>query len=220
MEKTLTQTQLNKYLELLNSNKTEELKKQLLHDLLQTQDTKKAKFFNLVQKYLKNAGKERPALGYVQNVNGVQSIINGFTGILFKKYVAELEPLNITAEYQSIDFGRILSNDVTYSAITGNDLIILNNLAKYISYAKAELNEKEIFVFFNDTIINTALFKELLDITGNDLKYAKQNIGNLSPTQFNNGNLTSIILPIRAREEERNKIIELTEKFCKELSEV
>ena len=219
----MNNTQIEKILKLLNENKLKEVKDELITILLKNTDKTKSNLYQSVKSYLKESEKinnSRPVLKTVQQKNQKQFILNGFSAFLFKTYKTELESLeNTKDEAICIDIFKIINKLPEYEFITKNDLILLKNIKKYIAFYKNQENYKKselITVYFNNKIFDVKIIKQVYDIIGdlNNLKITPEK-GVLTPTQLENDEILSIILPLRCLEEKKNNTIKITQEFIK-----
>lgn len=214
----MTTNQIEKLLNLLKDNKLDELKDALTTELLKSTDKTTANLFTAVKKYLKNTDNARPVLKTVQHMQGKQFILNGYSAFVFNEYQTALDELpNTTDETQCFNVFQLINSTADYSPLEYNDIIILKNIKKYISYYKLYNNIDRnkstdiIPVFWHDKFFNANLLAETLEfLQPDDLKIAP----NCHHFQLKTNSITAIILPLNiTKSDEQQKIIDFTNKF-------
>lgn len=223
----MTNNKITKLLQLLNDNKLEELRTELTAELMQSTDKKKANIFNEIKKYLNKGDDFRPVLKTIQNNNGKQFICNGFTAYRFDTHRPELEVLQNTSELESININAVIDDKAQYTAMNKNDLLLLTNIKKYISLYKTQdfyMKKQNIPIFFANKIFNSEFILECANIFGGDyenLSIYSNMEKECDRVQLKSKDITAVILPLRINsEEEKNKTIEFTNKFIKNIMNI
>lgn len=221
----MKEKEIEKLLMLLKDNKLEDLKNILTQELLKCTDKTKANLFKVVGKYLKNADEFRPILRTIQHKNGKQFIIDGFSAYIFDTYVKELEELPNSNEELCMNIDAILDKTTRYNNISEEDLMLLKNIKKYISYYKTQDiyktddKKKSVIIYFNNKMFDAKMLETTADILGNDLEGCVQinETDWFKSTQIKTQNITAIILPLRVSEDCIKTTKEFTEKFLRNL---
>lgn len=221
----MTTKQIEKLLELLKENKLEELKTELTSELLRGTDKKSANLFSAIKKYLKHSAsinKHRPALATILHHNNKQFIIDGYSAYIFNDYLPELDNLPNTNE-ETINFDCILLKTPEYETIKSNELTLLKNIKKYISYYKLNFNEDEelkkqeyIYIYWNNNCYDARLLEQTANIMNFD-NLQISTYGN-NQTQLKSQNITGLVLPLRVTDQNKKEIIKnFTSKFLESL---
>lgn len=210
----MTKTQIEKLLKLLKDNKLQDLRNELIKELLKSEDKSKASLFNAVKNYLKQAGKTKPILQTVQHKNGKQFIIDGFSAFVFEKWHEELEMLPTTTEQESLNIFSMINYCSHFEKIDFNDLILLKNIKKYISWQKSinSENKDALYpIFWNNGFYNAKLLEKVFNIIpiNETLELSKQQ----NMTQLKNNDIIATVLPLMKTQLNTYKIMEETNKF-------
>lgn len=220
----MTTKNIEKFINLLNENKLQELREELTQELLKSTDKLSADLFTTIKKYLKNTDNAHPLLKNIQHKNGRQFVCDGFTAYIFNTYKKELENLPQVSEQDSLNIFSILDSNAIYSKINENDLILIQNINKYISLYKTQqwYNKKEEMIvklankYFNAEFILT--LKKVFDDNLNELEIA--DLGNNRAIQFKTNDITAIVLPIRVpKHDDFKQFDDFAELFIKQLKD-
>ena len=218
----MTNTQIKKMLELLNTNKLEELKNELTHELLAGTDKTKANLFMAVKNYLKQMDNSRPVLKTINHKNGKQFICNGTTAFIFDEYKTELDELpNTTNEDDCLNIFIIIATNLTYETLSDDDKLILKNIKKYTSYYKTKngTDDNMISIYWNNHYFDVKVLTSVANIIGNK-------IDELQVAEFENklqvkiSDITGVVMPLNQRvmgDDETIKIYNTTASFIAEL---
>lgn len=162
----------------------------------------------------------RESLSTVQHSeDGKPFICDGYVAIIWDKDIPELKAFEQAPAERSIKLNSIMPesrSQAIESAISDDDKLILNNLAKYVKLHKAETATPIIKIF--NKYYNAAYLKRVFDIVGaadmQSIYYLKQE--GSYPNFIYKDNLTAAILPCRVLEEkDKQKIESQTLEFIK-----
>lgn len=202
----MNNTQIEKLLNLINNNELGEAKQILKIELLKNSNNKNIKLLDVVKKYLKNADKSRPVLQTIMIKDNKQFICNGYSMYIFENYIEDFDILPNSTE-NILDYKQIYKNR-NYQSINDYDMSILKNIKKIIAYYKQidGIDKKNGFIIpFANKYYNANMILELCNMYQNNFDnlkiYTSEN--ELELVQFTNDNITSIILPVRVKEEEK-----------------
>ncbi len=202
----MTKTQIEKILNLINNNNISDAKQLLKIELLKLGGSKNIKLLDTIKKYFKSMDDSRPILKTIMAKNGKQFICNGFSMYIFENYNADLDILPQTTE-NVLDYTQIILKNPDYKDIDNHDLKVLKNIQKIIDYYKQidEVDKKSPFIIpFANKYYDAKIILELCNMyqhNFDDLKIHKTN-NPLQLTQFTNNNITSVILPVRANDDD------------------
>ena len=150
--------------------------------------------------------------------DGAQFICNGITLYYFNEYRAELEALPQT-NGESINAKQILNTKQIAEDLNAEELQLLNNIKKYISFYKTlkGIDKRASFpVPAFGKIYDAKIILECCEVYNfnfNNLKVVRTE-NEAHPTQTTNGKITAVLLPMRIRkEEDKNKIEENYKNF-------
>ena len=224
----MTNNEILKVIEMINNNETDKAKEFLKTQLVKTTDKKGYNLLTLVKKYLKEVDNSRPILKMIEhNKDGQQFILNGFTAIKFKQHEATLDILPQADAEQSINIEAIFTTYPEYT-LTEDDCIILNNIDKCIDLImadKVDKKDKRCYVKLFDKFFDLNVIKNIIKITkgyDEDFRNTKFYTSNnkVQLMQIENDKIKAIMLPIRAKDEDENKITEQTQKIIDALKGV
>lgn len=224
----MTNNEILKVIEMINDNETDKAKEFLKTQLVKATDKKGYNLLALVKKYLKEADNSRPILKMIEhNSNGQQFILDGITAIKFKQHEATLDILPQADAEQSINIEAIFTTYPKYT-LTENDSIILNNIDKCIDLImadKIDKKDKRCYVKLFDKFFDLNVIKNIIKIIkGYDEDFRNTEFytsdSKIQPIQIENDKIKAIILPIRAKDEDENKITEQTQKIIDALKGV
>ena len=162
----------------------------------------------------------RESLSTVQHSeDGKPFICDGYVAISWNDDIPELKAFEQTPAERSIKLINSIMpksrSQVIEAAISDDDKLILNNLAKYVKLHKAETTTPIIKIF--NKYYNAAYLKKVFDIVGaadmQSIYYLKQEES--YPNFIYKDNLTAVILPCRVLEGDKQKIESQTLEFIK-----
>ena len=163
----------------------------------------------------------RESLSTVQHSeDGKPFICDGYVAISWNDDIPELKAFEQTPAERSIKLINSIMpksrSQAIESAISDDDKLILNNLAKYVKLHKAETATPIIKIF--NKYYNAAYLKRVFDVVGaadmQSIYYLKQEES--YPNCIYKDNLTAVILPCRVLEgEDKQKIESQTLEFIK-----
>lgn len=210
----MNKTQIEKAINLLKENKTNELKELLMIELLKEDKNKNVKIVDIVKKYLK-AVNDRPMLKTVMIKNEKQFICNGFNLIVFNEYVKELELLPQTTQ-DTLNYEQILFSG-NQTEFKQEYKQIINDCENYLKFIKTlddfkkDNNPLKIGNFYYDA----NYIKLLKQLFCNDFEDATMQVEpKTGIIQIKNKKITFLQLPLRIiDEEDKTKIDEVYTKF-------
>lgn len=209
----MTETTINKMIDLLNNNKIDDVKKLLQVELLKNNNSKNIKLIDAVKKYLKNADSGRPVLKTVMIKNNTQFICNGYSLYVFNKYIDDLNILDTTDEKTGnvIDYTQIVKSHIDYNDFDDFDSKIYSNIEKIVKYYKTlkNVDKKSLFIIpFANKFFDAKMILETKQIFENDqnIKIYKTE-KNTDAIQLKNDKITAVLLPCRIFKDDEITII-------------
>lgn len=223
----MNNTKIEKALDLLKNNKLEDLRLLLVGEMLGNSDKRTAKLFDIVNKYIIRAGKNRPSLHNILWRNGKQFILDGYTAFIFRSYISDFNNLpNLRDEDQCLNIYQVFNSQAQYNILPLEDLCIYINIKKYIRYYKQLPEYKKgdtISVFFAGRVFNAVYIELCLDILGTDFIHYnyinRDEDASKQPLQMHNGCIDALVLPIVPNQDEVVRVKTITNNFIKDLEE-
>lgn len=211
----MNNTTILKLLELLEQDNKQAIKEILISEMLNSTDKKAQKIYNIVKKYLSQKG-TREVCKKINNKNGKQFICDGYTLHIFNNHKSELDTLPQATEEESINYPAIYnSSNYEFHEQTEEDKFLIANIKKYINFIKSTqimLKKETINVYYHEMVFNAEFLSTSFDLHQKDID-TMQIAYNSNTLIFKDNEIDSLILPLKANEEEIEKAKQLMQDF-------
>lgn len=199
-----------KIIKMIDEEKIDDARKALVEALMQQNCKTTYKVYNLAKQYIKKAGISRPICKTIQHKDNKQFLCDGYSLIIFKNYIKELEELPQTDENDSLDCNRIFDFYQTFTdTFTDDELLLLNNLTKY-----GKLGFE--YVLLRDMVFRTEYLATIWKFVNNEPTQIKVNTMNIA---IKTDELNILTLCCRSSDEDKEKVKVKTEEFLQQLKQ-
>lgn len=209
----MTNTQIEKILQLINNNKLDDAKQLLKIQLLKNDTTaKNTKLVDVVKKYLDKQDNTRPILKTVMVKNDKQFICNAYSLFLFENYLTELDVLPTSSEHKwdVLDYTKLIRSNIKYNNIDENTLTILKNIKKINTYYKNidGVDKKSQFAIpFANKYFDAKMILDLCNMLQHDFDGLQISATtDTDAIQLTNGRITALLLPLRVFKDEDKQL--------------